>query len=126
METQRSPQASIRFVETTEPGAVVGGDVGDQVALRLDPAQRCMLSFQIGVNHPDDVEALRYARRAMIREERTRGLEWDEPSMEDPTFSAREVRWFALAAQSSWCRQKLAELIERANRARQALSLLDA
>jgi hypothetical protein len=34
----------------------------------------------------------------MIREERTRGLEWDEPSIEDPIFSRDEIRWFALAS----------------------------
>jgi hypothetical protein len=63
------------------------------------------------------MQAVRYARRAMIREERTRGLEWDEPSMEDPTLSGSELRWFALASQAAWCRQKLAELVDRANRA---------
>ena len=65
----------------------------------------------------DEMEALRYARRAMIREERTRGLEWDEPSMEDPSLAGHEIRWFALASQAAWCRQKVAELVERANRA---------
>ena len=58
----------------------------------------------------------------MIREERTRGLEWEEPSMEDPTFTANEVRWFALTSQAAWCRQKIAELVERANRAVEELA----
>lgn len=53
----------------------------------------------------------------MIREERTRGLEWDEPSMEDPVLSGGEIRWSALASQAAWCRRKIAELVERANRA---------
>jgi hypothetical protein len=53
----------------------------------------------------------------MIREERTRGLDWDEPSMEDPTLSGAEIRWFPLAAQVPWCRKKLTELVDRANRA---------
>ena len=114
----------IRFVETTDASAVVGGDVSDQVALRLDPTRRCMLRFEIRLSHADDVEALRYARRAMVREERTRGLEWDEPSMEDPTFAGKEIRWFALVSQASWCRQKIAELFERANRAHEALHAL--
>jgi hypothetical protein len=116
----------IRFVETTDVSAVVGGDVSDQVALRLDPTRRCMLRFQLELAHPDDVEALRYARRAMIREERTRGLEWDEPSMEDSAFAEKEIRWFVLVSQASWCRQKVVELAERANRAREALRALDA
>ena len=76
-----------------------------------------MLRFALSVASEEEREALRYARRSMIREERTRGLEWDEPSMEDPTFSRDEVRWFALASQASWCRSKDSELIERANRA---------
>ncbi len=75
------------------------------------------MRFALSVSSEDEREALRYARRSMIREERTRGLEWDEPSMEDPTFSRDEIRWFALASQASWCRSKVAELIERANRA---------
>ena len=118
--------APIRFIETTDASAVVGGDVSDQVALRLDPTRRCMLRFAVEAKKPDDMEALRYARRAMIREERTRGLEWDEPSMEDPTFSGTEICWFALVSQASWCRQKVAELVERANRAREALEALGA
>jgi hypothetical protein len=118
--------APIRFIETTDLASVVGGDVSDQIALRLDPTRRCMLRFELQLAHADDMEALRYARRAMIREERTRGLEWDEPSMEDPTFTGREIRWLALVSQASWCRQKVADLFERANRARAALQALGA
>lgn len=117
--------APIGFIETSDTASVFGGDVGDQIALRLDPTRRCMLRFEIRLSQGDDVEALRYARRAMIREERSRGLEWDEPSMEDPTFAGREIRWFALVSQASWCRQKIADLFERANRARAALHALE-
>jgi hypothetical protein len=90
---------------------------GETVALRYDPSRRIMLRFKLQATAPEDLEALRYARRAMIREERTRGLDWEEPSMEDPTFTANEVRWFALTSQAAWCRQKITELVERANRA---------
>jgi hypothetical protein len=103
----------IQFVEASER-ALPGGD---GLALRFDPSRRIMLRFRLQVNASEDLEALRYARRAMIREERTRGLEWEEPSMEDPTFTANEVRWFVLTSQAAWCRQKIAELVERANRA---------
>ena len=89
----------------------------DAVALRFDPSRRVMLRFEIDLEGEDASEALRYARRSMIREERTRGLEWDEPSMEDPSLSGRELRWFALASQVAWCRQKVAELVERTNQA---------
>jgi hypothetical protein len=60
----------------------------------------------------------------MIREERTRGLEWDEPSMEQPVFTAKEIRWFVLVSQVAWCREKISELISRANRAREELRRL--
>ena len=113
----------IRFREASEP-ADPAGRGRDSTELRLDPSRRVMLRFQVLLDGEDEMEALRYARRAMIREERTRGLEWDEPSMEDPTFSGREIRWFALVSQVSWCRQKIAELVERANRAREALGQL--
>lgn len=101
--------------ETTEEPA--RGGPRDVVGLRLDPSRRIMLRFQVSLQGEDETEALRYARRAMIREERTRGLEWDEPSMEDPTLSGSEIRWFVLAAHAAWCRQKVAELVDRANRA---------
>ncbi len=116
----------IKFVETTDLASAVGGDVSEQVALRFDPTRRCMLRFELELSQPDDVEALRYARRAMIREERTRGLEWDEPSMEDSAFTTKEIRWLVLVSQASWCRQKVAELTERANRARESLQALGA
>jgi hypothetical protein len=37
--------------------------------------------------------------------------------MEDLTLSGPEVRWFVLVLQADWCRRKLAELVERGNRA---------
>ena len=76
-----------------------------------------MLRFALDVPDDDAFEAIRYARRSMIREERNRGLGWDEPSMEDPTLSGTEIRWFVLATQADGCRKKLAELVERGNRA---------
>jgi hypothetical protein len=67
---------------------------------------------------PDSLEALRFARRAMLREEWTRGLAEDEPSLEDAVFSAFDVAWTVRAAEAEAVRSKLAELAERANRAR--------
>jgi hypothetical protein len=116
--------APILFVDTTDLASAVGGDVNDQVVLRLDPTRRCIMRFELELPHADDVEALRYARRAMIREERTRGLEWDEPSMEDAVFTGKQIGWSVLVSQASWCRQKVGELTERAQRAREALLAL--
>ena len=115
---------TIRFRETTElPFAEADGR--DAIALRIDTSRRVTLRFQLASKRPEDLEALRYARRAIIREERSRGLEWDEPSLEHPTFTATEIRWFVLVSQVARCRQKIAELFERANRARQTIRGLE-
>jgi hypothetical protein len=114
----------IRVVENSEPFSP-GGEERDAVAaLRIDPSRRMTLRFALKLGTTGDLEALRYARRAMIREERTRGVEWDEPSMEDPSLSATELRWFVLTSQVAWCRLKVTELVERANRAREAMHAL--
>jgi len=111
----------IVFRETTSEANPTAGQLRDAVAVRFDPSRRVLLRFEIGLLDDASIEALKYARRAMIREERVRGLEWDEPSMEDPSLAGRELRWFALASQAAWCREKIGELIDRANRARAGL-----
>jgi hypothetical protein len=115
---------TIRYRETTQL-PFSGADGGDAVALRIDTSRRVTLRFQLATKRLKDLEALRYARRAMIREERSRGLEWDEPSMEHLTFTTTEIRWFVLVSQVSRCREKIAELFERANRARAAVRDLE-
>jgi hypothetical protein len=95
-----------------------GVDVRDGLALRFDPTRRLTLRFRLQFDSDGDVEALRYARRVMIREERTRGLEWEEPPIEDAVFTVTDVSWPVLASQAAWCREKIRELVERANRAR--------
>ncbi len=112
----------ILYTETTDVSGV-SADLSAQ-ALRIDLSRHLTLRFRLKLESAEDVEALRYARRAMIREERTRGLEWDEPSMEHPTFTQTEIRWFVLASQAACCREKIAELVERANRARDAIRKL--
>jgi hypothetical protein len=114
----------IRVVENSEPYSPGGEDRDAVAALRIDPSRRMTLRFALKLATTGDLEALRYARRAMIREERTRGVEWDEPSMEDPSLSATELRWFVLTSQVAWCRLKVTELVERANRAREAMRAL--
>jgi hypothetical protein len=106
--------APIRFRETLD--ATPSGDVRDGLALRFDPTRRITLRFRLELDSEEQVEALRYARRVMIREERTRGLEWEEPSIEDAIFTVTDVSWSALASQGAWCRDKIRELIDRANR----------
>jgi hypothetical protein len=62
------------------------------------------------------LEALRYARRAMLREEWTLGVDEGEPSLEEAVFSVFEVAWSVPAGQQESGRAKLQELVERANR----------
>jgi hypothetical protein len=108
---------SIRFRETTDLSSS-RIDVRDGLALRFDPTRRLTLRFRLQLDSDEDVEALRYARRVMIREERTRGLEWEEPSVEDAVFTVSDVSWPVLASQAAWCREKFRELVDRANRVR--------
>lgn len=115
----------IEYKETTDFSSAPASE-SNAHALRIDPSRHVTLRFRMTLEGIEDVEALRYARRAMIREERTRGLEWDEPSMEHPTFTPTEIRWFVLVSQAAWCREKIAELVERANRAREAMRNLRA
>jgi hypothetical protein len=112
---------SIGVREITDP-APAAFDPREATALRYDSSRRVTLRFALSFSDDNEIEALRYARRCMIREERTRGLEWDEPSIEDPTFVGGEIRWFALVSQAAWCRAKIDELIARANRAAQEMT----
>ena len=75
------------------------------------------LRFRLASSDDRSLEALRYARRAMLREEWTRGVEEGEPSLEDAVFSAFDVVWSVPAAARARCRTKLEELVIRANRA---------
>jgi hypothetical protein len=93
----------------------------DSAAPRLDGGSvsvRCVLA----ATDASTLEALRYARRAMLREEWTRGIEEGEPSLEDAVFSAHDVSWQVREEERERCLQKLDELLRRANRALHELS----
>jgi hypothetical protein len=112
--------ASIQYRETTDLSSSAV-EVGDGFAFRLDLTCRITLRFGLQYDSEEDLDALRYARRLMIREEHLRGLEWEEPSIEDAVFTALDVSWPALASQAAWCREKIGELVGRANRVRREL-----
>jgi hypothetical protein len=112
--------SSIRYRETTDLTASAA-DLRDGLAVRFDPTRHLNLRFRLQFDSGEDLEALRYARRVMIREERTRGLEWEEPSIEDAVFTVNDVSWHVLATQAAWCREKVAELVDRAIRVRREL-----
>jgi hypothetical protein len=94
---------------------------GESTATRLKPAM-CTLRFRLASTDADSLEALRYARRSMLREEWTRGIEEGEPSLEDAVFSVFEVVWSVPEHELARSRQKVSELVERANRALEELA----
>jgi hypothetical protein len=83
----------------------------------LELAPEMTLRFGIETDDPEDLEALRHARRSMLREEWTRGRDGEEPSLEDAMFSPAEISWTIRPEQRPWCLQKVGELVGRANRA---------
>lgn len=88
---------------------------GDSTAEQLSPGD-CTLRFRVALSDADGLEALRYARRSMLREEWTRGIEPGEPSLDQAVFSAFEVVWSVPAHERARCLEKLTDLVERANR----------
>jgi hypothetical protein len=109
----------IGFSEVEETADPVGfsGDSSAPSLAEPNVTLRCRLLATDNAS----LEALRYARRAMLREEWTRGVEEGEPSLEDAVFSAFDVTWSVRASESERGRAKLAELVDRANRARTEL-----
>ena len=107
----REPIALSELEDAPEPIAWSG----ETSAPRLSPAM-CILRFRLVSTDSDSLEALRYARRSMLREEWTRGIEEGEASLEGAIFSAFEVVWSVPADDRRRCREKLSELVERANR----------
>ena len=95
---------------------------GDSSAPLLEGAT-VTLRFRFLSTDSDSLEALRYARRAMLREEWTRGVAEEEPSLEVAVFSAFEVTWSVPAQARQQCQEKVSELVERANRALAELTL---
>jgi len=86
-------------------------------ALQLSADSLLTLRLAISTPDPAGLEALRHARRSILREEWTLGREPDEPSLESAIFSATEVSWTVPLTQRQRCRERLVELETRANRA---------
>jgi hypothetical protein len=110
----------LAFSEVEEVGHAPGPS-SDSSAPRLEP-QTLTLRYRIRAVDDVGLEALRYARRAMLREEWTRGLEDGEPSLEEAVFSVFEIVWSVPAGERDRCRSKLSLLLERANRAMEEMS----
>jgi len=110
----------LAFSEVGEAGHAPGPS-SDSSAPRLE-SETLTLRYRIRAVDDAGLEALRYARRAMLREEWTRGLEDGEPSLEDAIFSVFEIVWSVPATERNRCRGKLNQLLERANRALDEMS----
>jgi hypothetical protein len=92
-------------------------------ALQLDGEPNFTLRFRLTGTEDQSLEALRHARRSLLREELTLGRESGEPSLDDAVFSPSEIVWVVRPEQRTSCLQKLEELLDRANRALEALAL---
>jgi hypothetical protein len=89
-------------------------------------ASAVTLRFRLTAADDTSLEAVRYARRAMLREERTLGIEDSDPSLEGAVFSATEIQWRVSPLQRERCLEKLTDLVGRANRALEQLLLVPA
>jgi hypothetical protein len=104
----------IGFSEFEQPPEAMAFSAGSSAA-QLETAT-VTLRFRLTSTDDSGLEALRYARRAMLREDWTRGVVEGEPSLEDAVFSAFDVVWEVPAQGRERCRAKLEELVARANR----------
>jgi len=105
----------IAFSEVATGPAAIAPTSGSTAPL-LGPAT-VTLRFRLVSADERSLEALRYARRAMLREEWTRGVEEGEPSLEEAVFTAFDVAWEVPASARDRGRAMLEELVARANRA---------
>ena len=85
-------------------------------ALALDGDPSVTLRFRLIGTDPEGLEALRHARRSLLREERILGRDAGEPSLEDALFSAAEIVWVIRPGERESCLRRLEQLLERANR----------
>jgi hypothetical protein len=105
----------IRLEAIAEEGPAIASK--GTAALKPSPESLLTLRFAISAPDPAGLDALRHARRSILREEWTLGRDPDEPSLESAIFSASEVTWTVPSSQRERCRERLCELETRANRA---------
>lgn len=105
--------SQIGLVEVS--GGVQRGSVSEAQPLYLTDGANVTLRFLVSVDSGAGLEALRFARRSLLREERTRGREADEPSLEDAVFSPTQIVWVVGPGQRVAALSKLEELRRRAN-----------
>lgn len=111
--------SDIRLEAAAEGPAAVRS--AGSAALKPSPDALWTLRFAIWAPDSAGLEALRHARRSMLREEWTIGKDPEEPSLESAVFSVTEISWTVPLSQRARCRERLAELQTRANRTLQEL-----
>jgi hypothetical protein len=105
--------SEIDLVEVS--GGVQRDSVAESKPLYLMEGASLTLQFLVSVDGGNGLEALRFARRSLLREEWTRGRDADEPSLEDAVFSPTQIVWVIAAAQRAAALAKVEELRRRAN-----------
>lgn len=100
------------------PGPALSGSA----ALDLLEEPSVTLRFAFSATEGSAIDAIRHARRAMLREQWTLGRDPDEPSLEEAVFSPLGVVWVVASEQQAKCLQKMNELVARAQRALEALA----
>lgn len=82
----------------------------------LDPAALDVVTFRIRSGEAG-LEALRHARRSMLREEWMLGVGESEPSFAEAVFTAEAIIWCVRSGQRARCLEKITELAARVERA---------
>jgi hypothetical protein len=115
---------AIRLVPGSEIGSGTDSDGSSALAPRPDSEESVTQRFRVHADGLEELEALRHARRMMIREETTLGLSEGEASLDQAIFSAAEIVWTVRPDQRALCIAKIAELARRANHAFEELQEL--
>jgi hypothetical protein len=108
---------AIRLVPGSESNAGLPSEGSSALLPQPDSEEAVTMRFRVHADGLEELEALRHARRMMIREETTLGLSENEASLDQAIFSAAEIVWTALPGQRESCLHKIEELARRANRA---------
>jgi hypothetical protein len=114
-----NPQIHLQIAWEDAPDATASQG---SVALAASPDARLTLRVSIEAAGLSGLEALRHARRSILREELTLGSEPGAPTLQTAEFSSSEIVWTVPVAQTERCLEKLAELETRANRALREIS----
>lgn len=101
--------------EAASPRAGEGAPFAGTSALSSDPAAVETLRFRIRAEQ-EALDALRHARRSMLREEWTLGRAEGQPSLEDAMFSPEGIVWPVRRDQHPLCFEKIRELEARVER----------